>query len=69
MVLQAGMDAWLPPANSGFTYQKSIISQRDSLTTTRYQIFRSGVLVEQWVITTNTQKNAELVAIMSYDGP
>ena len=67
--LQASMEAWLPPANSGFTYQKNIISQRGSLTTTQYQIFRSGKLMEQWVITTNAQVNAELVAIMSYDGP
>ncbi|MGY0646170.1 MAG: NMCC_0638 family (lipo)protein [Paraglaciecola chathamensis] len=67
--LQASMEAWLPPANSGFTYQKNFISQRGTLTTTQYQIFRSGVLMEQWVITTNTQANAELVAIMTYDGP
>jgi hypothetical protein len=67
--LQASMEAWLPPANSGFTYQKNIISQRGSLTTTQYQIFRLGVLMEQWVITTNAQENAKLVAIMSYDGP
>jgi hypothetical protein len=67
--LQASMEAWLPPANSGFTYQKNIISQRGALTTTQYQIFRSGALMEQWVITINTQANAELVAIMSYDGP
>jgi hypothetical protein len=25
--------------------------------------------MEQWVITLNTQPGAELVAIMSYDGP
>jgi len=66
--LQASMEAWLPPANSGFTYDKKIISSRGHLTTTQYQIFRSGVLEEQWVITTNSQPNSELVAVMSYDG-
>ncbi len=66
--LQASMEAWLPPINSGFTYDKKIISSRGYLTTTQYQIFRSGALDEQWIITTNSQPTSELVAVMSYDG-
>ncbi|WP_170115243.1 hypothetical protein [Pleionea mediterranea] len=57
----------MPPNNSGFTYKKETTTQY--LATTSYQIFRGGQLMEQWVITLNTQPRAELVAIMSYDGP
>lgn len=67
--LQKSMEAWLPPENSGFTYKKESNSQTEFLSTTSYQLFRGGQLMEQWVITLNTQPSAELVAIMSYDGP
>lgn len=67
--LQKSMEAWLPPENSGFTYRKESTSRMEYLETTSYQIFRGGHLMEQWVITLNTQPGAELVAIMSYDAP
>ncbi|MDP5209048.1 hypothetical protein [Microbulbifer sp. 2205BS26-8] len=67
--LQASMESWLPPGNSGFSYKKELVSQSEYLTTTSYQLFRAGKLVEQWVITLNSQPDAELVAIMSYDSP
>jgi hypothetical protein len=67
--LQKSMEAWLPPKNSGFTYKRHSRSQSEFLETTSYQIFRGGQLMEQWVITINTQPGAELVAVMSYDGP
>lgn len=63
------MEAWLPPKNSGFSYKKELVSQSGPLSTTAYQIFRDGQLLEQWVITVNSEPNAELVAVMSYDGP
>lgn len=67
--LQKSMESWLPPKNSGFTYKKESASRSEYLATTSYQIFRGGQLMEQWVITLNTQPGGELVAIMSYDGP
>ena len=67
-LLQASMEAWLPPSDSGFTYKKSVISKRGPLTATQYQIFRSAVMIEQWVIATNSQANTGLAAIMSVHG-
>ena len=67
--LQKSMEAWQPPENSGFIYKKEIVSQSGYLTTTSYKIFRGSQLMEQWVITINSQPGAGLVAIMSYEGP
>ena len=67
--LQKSMEAWLPPEGSGFSYTKESISNTEYLSTTLYQLFRSGQLMERWVITINTQPGAGLVAIMSYDRP
>ncbi|MEP4888858.1 MAG: hypothetical protein ABJV04_02430 [Aliiglaciecola sp.] len=66
--IQASMEAWLPPAGSGFTYKKEFISQSGSLTTTSYTLFQSGNFLEQWVLTINSAKPSNLVAIMSYQG-
>ncbi len=65
--LQASMEAWLPPPNSGFTYKKELVSKSEYLATTSYQIYRGSSLMEQWVITVSNQPNSSLVAIMSYD--
>ncbi|WP_339897695.1 hypothetical protein [uncultured Gilvimarinus sp.] len=67
--LQASMEAWLPPQNSGFSYTKEMTSQSASLSTYMYKIFRDNQLMEQWTITTNAQPNTGMSAIMSYDGP
>ena len=64
--IQASMEAWLPPADSGFTYKKELISQEGSLTTTSYTLYRGKHLLEQWFITINTEDDSELIAIMSY---
>lgn len=65
--LRASMEAWLPPENSGFSYEKEFVSHAGPLSTTVYRLFRSGQLIEQWVITTSSEPNGELVAIMSYN--
>jgi hypothetical protein len=67
--IQTSMEAWLPSKDSGFSYKKELVTSSGPLSTAAYKIFRSGQLIEQWVITTNTQPNAELVAVMSYDRP
>ncbi|QUJ70458.1 hypothetical protein KDD30_20410 (plasmid) [Photobacterium sp. GJ3] len=66
--IQASMEAWLPPAGSGFTYKKEIIVQSGSLTTTSYTLFQGNRFLEQWVLTTNSAKPSNLIAIMSYHG-
>jgi|APSaa5957512535_1039671.scaffolds.fasta_scaffold94603_2 hypothetical protein len=67
-VLQASMESWLPPAGSGFTYKKELISKTGTLTTTSYTLFQGNKFLEQWVLTTNNSKKSNLVAIMSYQG-
>lgn len=66
--IQASMEAWLPPKGSGFTYKKEIVSQAGDLTTTSYTLFQGSNFLEQWVITTNSAKPSNLVAVMSYQG-
>ncbi|MFY8299893.1 NMCC_0638 family (lipo)protein [Pseudoalteromonas sp. SS15] len=66
--IQASMEAWLPPKNSGFTYKKELVSQSGSLTTTSYTLYQGNSFLEQWVITVNNAKPSNLVAIMSYRG-
>jgi hypothetical protein len=67
--IQASMEAWLPPSDSGFTYKKELVSQRDSLTTTSYTLYRGANVLEQWLITVNSEPSTGLVAIMSYQKP
>ena len=65
--LLAGMEAWLPPEGSGFTYKKEEQSKSELLKTTFYTIYRGSQPMEQWVITTSSQPGSNLIAIMSYD--
>lgn len=65
-ILQASMESWLPPQNSGFSYKKELVSQSKELTTTAYKLFRGDSFMEQWVITVANNPNSNLKAIMSY---
>ncbi len=64
--IKASMEAWLPPSGSGFTYKEELISQKGSLTTTSYILYRDSNIIEQWLITVNRQQGSGLVAILSY---
>jgi hypothetical protein len=64
--IQASMEAWLPPADSGFTYEKELISHKGSLTTTSYTLYSGQKVLEQWLLTVNREGGSGLVAIMSY---
>ncbi len=66
--IQASLEAWLPPKGSGFTYKKELVSQSGSLTTTSYTLYQGSSFLEQWVITVNSAKPSNLVAVMSYQG-
>ncbi|BCV36684.1 MULTISPECIES: NMCC_0638 family (lipo)protein [Shewanella] len=66
--IQASMEAWLPPKGSGFTYKKELISQSANLSTTSYTLYQGSSFLEQWVITINSAKPSDLVAVMSYKG-
>ena len=66
--IQASMESWLPPVGSGFTYKKELVSKSGSLTTTSYTLYQGSRFLEQWVLTINTSKPTNLVAIMSYHG-
>ncbi len=65
--IQASMEAWLPPKNSGFSYTKELTSQSKYLRSTAYKIFRDKNLMEQWVITVSNSPDSELVAILSHN--
>ena len=67
-IIQASMESWLPPAGSGFTYKKELISQSGTLTTTSYTLYQGSNLLEKWLLTVNNAAPTNLVAIMSYQG-
>ncbi|GAB6261215.1 hypothetical protein L4174_021530 [Photobacterium sp. CCB-ST2H9] len=66
--IQASMEAWLPPKDSGFTYTKAIVSDSGNLKTTAYDIYQGPKNIERWVITINYSQSSGLVAILSYTG-
>ncbi|NRA61633.1 MAG: hypothetical protein HRU25_12115 [Psychrobium sp.] len=66
--IQTGMESWLPQKDSGFSYQKSLVSSIKQKTTTSYTLHHKNRALERWVITVNREPVTNLVAVMSYYG-
>lgn len=68
-VLQAGMEGSLPSADSGLTYIVEAEPDSGDLSTTTYDIFQGETILERWVITTSSNPESNVRAILSYDTP
>ncbi|WP_354667096.1 NMCC_0638 family (lipo)protein [Acinetobacter pittii] len=63
--IQKNLESWLPPKSTGLTYKKEI-SKDKNLTTTNYIISKDGKVLETWIYTSSSEKNAPLVAVISH---
>lgn len=63
--IQSNLESWLPPKSTGLTYKKEIFKDKN-LTTTNYIISKDGKVLETWVYTSSSEKNASLVAVISH---
>ena len=68
-VLHAGMEASLPSADSGLTYVVEAGPGTGDVSTMTYEIFEGKTISERWVITTSSDPDSNLRAILSFDAP